>query len=145
MIHPVWQHRKACFLSKFFDEHTHGVWLRPDGGCFEKITLPREGGNELASFRGGAVPSGRRPTRCHPSPKARSSPSTLPREGAVLSFTSQMIIPHSSLDHSPFKEQPLKSRRTPKGRFWMFVNRLRNNTIQTARPPPGNCTTSTGR
>ena len=28
------------------------------------------------------MPSGLRPTGCHPSPKARSSPSTLPREGA---------------------------------------------------------------
>jgi hypothetical protein len=52
------------------------------------------------------VPSGRRPTHSHPSPKARSSPSALPREGAVFSFTSQIVIPHSTLINRHSKNSP---------------------------------------
>ena len=57
------------------------------------------------------MPSGRRPTRCHPSPKARSSPATLGRVGVSHSLRKSSFL----IDQLPFKEQPLNSPKNPLG------------------------------
>jgi hypothetical protein len=61
-----------CNLGAIEHERFFGKF---SGSVLRESPSLRRVGNELASFRGGAVPSGPRPTRCHTSPKlSRSLP-----------------------------------------------------------------------